>query len=132
MKPKQESKGESQFHFSCSTLNTLYSFLSQLRISATLCIGCPHLYEFLNTKGKVKSMLLDIDPRYVSWCSVFIVFAFEKRRKRYLILIIYKLMSCSYSFMIRITFNYSICLIVICLTRKAGNIYNASPNVIVF
>lgn len=67
MKPKQESKGESQFHFACSTLDTLYSFLSQLGVSAMLCIGCPHLYEFLNTKRKVKSMLLDIDPRYLQF-----------------------------------------------------------------
>lgn len=132
MKPKQESKGESQFHFACSTLDTLYSFLSQLGVSAMLCIGCPHLYEFLNTKRKVKSMLLDIDPRYVGHFYVFIVFMFGKRIKRYLILIIHKLLSCSYSFMIRITFNYSICLIVICLTRKAGNIYDTLPNVIVF
>lgn len=66
MKTKEESKGQSQYHFCDSTLNTFVNFFEQLQISSVLCIGCPRLHEHVLTNHKkIKSMLLDIDDRYV-------------------------------------------------------------------
>lgn len=66
MKTKEESKGESQYHFCDSTVNTFVNFFQQLQISSVLCIGCPRLHEhILNNHREMQSMLLDIDSRYV-------------------------------------------------------------------
>lgn len=68
MKPKQQAKGESQFHFSESTIKSIYNFLVQLNVSAVTCIGCPSIHEFVLNKQdcQIESLLLDIDYRFVS------------------------------------------------------------------
>ncbi len=69
MKPIEQSKGESQFYFSDNTVKTLSNILSDLGITGILCVGCPRLHEHIVNSQlhcNVRSMLLDIDPRYVS------------------------------------------------------------------
>lgn len=67
MKTKEASKGESQYHFCDSTVTAIVNFFEQLQISSVLCIGCPRLHErIFNEQKNMKSMLLDIDDRYVS------------------------------------------------------------------
>lgn len=73
MKPIEETKGESQYYFSDSTIKQFLSFFMEMKQGAVLCVGCPRLHEYISNyeNASLKSMLLDIDFRYVSFSFIY-------------------------------------------------------------
>ncbi|XP_065218540.1 rRNA N6-adenosine-methyltransferase ZCCHC4 isoform X2 [Planococcus citri] len=65
--PKEESKEESQYYFSDTVVTTIVGFLRNLNVTSVICLGCPRLHEYILRNNVMKSMLLDIDTRYVKF-----------------------------------------------------------------
>ncbi|CAI9717332.1 rRNA N6-adenosine-methyltransferase ZCCHC4-like isoform X1 [Octopus vulgaris] len=65
--PYQSNKVYAQYHFSRRTLDLLKTTFEHQNITHTLCVGVPSLHEAIqNEKNcKIKSLLLDLDHRYM-------------------------------------------------------------------
>ncbi|XP_050547181.1 rRNA N6-adenosine-methyltransferase ZCCHC4-like isoform X2 [Daktulosphaira vitifoliae] len=68
LRPFQESKRESQYFFTDSTINAFLNMFKSLNIKYVVCIGAPTIHEQIVCKVPVlKSILLDIDHRYLQF-----------------------------------------------------------------
>jgi hypothetical protein len=68
LKPLENSKKEAQYLFSKKTVTDIISILIHINAKNVLCIGTPRIHEYItqNLKGKIGSLLLDFDGRYVN------------------------------------------------------------------
>lgn len=68
LKPKENSKAEAQYFFKSEVVEKIVSIILKMNVSRILCIGTPRIHEYVlnKLKGKLESMLLDIDQSYVS------------------------------------------------------------------
>ncbi|XP_058457703.1 rRNA N6-adenosine-methyltransferase ZCCHC4 isoform X2 [Malaya genurostris] len=64
LSPLSVDKSEAQYFFTGSTLLCIYGIFKQLKITKVVCLGAPRLHEYLVTKTKIVSLLLDIDNRF--------------------------------------------------------------------
>ena len=61
-------KGEAQYLFTEKCLVRIIEMIKGLNPTKVLCVGAPRIHEQLKKDKSVKSLLLDIDRRYVSYC----------------------------------------------------------------
>lgn len=61
-----DDKFNAQYFFDELTLKFIVSMFEELQLSQIICIGTPRLHDYIRTnkKGKIKSLLLDIDNRF--------------------------------------------------------------------
>lgn len=69
VKAKSSDKKEAQYFFSNSATEFFKGLIKKLEFTNVLCIGCPSVYESLPNDLISRSMLLDIDPRFLSFYS---------------------------------------------------------------
>jgi len=67
LKPKSTDRKEAQYFFSDSTKEFLIDTITSQGFTHVLCIGCPSVYECLPANLSSQSMLLDLDPRFLSF-----------------------------------------------------------------
>ena len=68
LKPLEDSKKEAQYLFSKKAVTDIINLLVSLNAENVLCIGAPRIHEYItqNLEGKMSSLLLDFDGRFVS------------------------------------------------------------------
>jgi len=69
LKAKSVDKKEAQYFFSNSTRQFLIDTIHSQGFTNVLCIGCPSIFECLPSTISSKSLLLDLDPRFLSFYS---------------------------------------------------------------
>lgn len=69
LKPLEDSKKEAQYLFSKKSVLDIIKILVDLNAENVLCIGTPRIHEYIteNFQGKISSLLLDFDGRFVSF-----------------------------------------------------------------
>lgn len=69
LKPLENSKKEAQYLFSKKAVTDIIDLLKNLNAESVLCIGTPRIHEYItqNLEGKMSSLLLDFDGRFVSF-----------------------------------------------------------------
>lgn len=66
--PLENSKKEAQYLFSKKAVKDIVDLLINFNAENILCIGAPRIHEYVsqNLEGKMSSLLLDFDGRFVS------------------------------------------------------------------
>lgn len=73
LRPRQESKSESQYFFTENTIEMLVKMFRSVGTTNVICIGAPTIHErILSDVPEMKSFLLDIDHRYV--CKIIFIY----------------------------------------------------------
>lgn len=67
LKAKSKESKEAQYFFSASTKEFLVDTITSQGFTHVLCIGCPSVYECLPDSVASNSLLLDLDPRFLSF-----------------------------------------------------------------
>lgn len=67
LKPLVECKREAQYLFSQKSTKDIVDFLTNFGAEQVLCIGAPRIHEYITSEmeGKMSSLLLDFDGRFV-------------------------------------------------------------------
>lgn len=69
LRAKSLDKKEAQYFFSGPTRQFLINTIVSQGFTNVLCIGCPSIYECLPSPLSCNSLLLDLDPRFLSFYS---------------------------------------------------------------
>jgi len=69
LRAKSVDKKEAQYFFSNSTRQFLIDTIIKQGFTNILCIGCPSIFECLPSTISSRSLLLDLDPRFLSFYS---------------------------------------------------------------
>jgi len=69
LKAKSADKKEAQYFFSDSSKQFLVDTIASQGFTHVLCVGCPSVYECLPAHLSSTSLLLDLDPRFLSFYS---------------------------------------------------------------
>jgi hypothetical protein len=69
LRAKSLDKKEAQYFFSDNTRQFLIDTIVSQGFTNVLCIGCPSIFECLPANISSKSLLLDLDPRFLSFYS---------------------------------------------------------------
>jgi len=69
LKAKSMDKKEAQYFFSDTTKQFLTDTITSQGFTHVLCVGCPSIFECLPDNLSSSSLLLDLDPRFLSFYS---------------------------------------------------------------
>jgi len=69
LRAKSVDKKEAQYFFSNSTRQFLIDTIIRQGFTNVLCIGCPSIFECLPSTISSRSLLMDLDPRFLSFYS---------------------------------------------------------------
>ncbi|XP_050420842.1 rRNA N6-adenosine-methyltransferase ZCCHC4 [Adelges cooleyi] len=68
LRPIQETKGESQYFFTDTTIDAFISIFKSLGITSLICLGAPTVHEKIVCEvSEINSTLLDIDHRHIQF-----------------------------------------------------------------
>ena len=78
MVPKENSKFEAQYLFGKDSINMVLRMIKDSGMDSIICIGAPRIHEAIRSicKGKIKSLMLDIDSRYVRTKLLYFILVF--------------------------------------------------------
>lgn len=69
LQAKSKDKKEAQYFFSQETISLIGETICSQRFTNVLCLGCPSIFESLPTEVRSKSLLMDIDQRFLDFYS---------------------------------------------------------------
>ena len=62
-----------QFLFDESTTQFIVNQIRKFSFDSVMCIGTPSIFEKLADYSSINRILLDIDPRFVILCTIFLL-----------------------------------------------------------